>query len=153
MSKLEKKIQTNLKFNFTEGDEYPESLSIREKMSEQKWEEAQNQLDELIRRLEDRQELDMDNYLMDLMVLVFTLKEEEIQDGQDRENKVRAYSKCVDDIAYLMCLQPKFTKEYLIRKCWQEALESAKYVYQTTPERKIEYDLTWEDVFEYELEK
>jgi hypothetical protein len=148
MSDLEEKIQTILELNLEVGDEYLESLSIHEKMNRQEWEKAKSQLETLIESMQRWQNLEMDRNLMDLMILIFTFKEEEIQDGVDRETKVKAYYKYIDDIAYLMCIQPKFTKDYLLRKCWQEALDDARDVYRSPLNQKIEYDLTWEDVFE-----
>jgi hypothetical protein len=129
-----------------DGTEYSECLSIREKMRQNQWAEALQQLDGLIDRIEKEQTEDIFSNLIDFMYLIFRIQDEGIRNELDKAEKSRLFSDYTDRMIELMSVQPLFDRAYIEQHFWQNALRETQAIYD--PEGKRNYTLRWEDLFE-----
>jgi hypothetical protein len=143
---IDKKIASNKRHGFVEEHEYTWTVEIYGLMQEKKWEEAEAKTKELLADFLHFQRGEMYSHLKDMIYTILLIREEGLLGEDDRIYKLRECRRHFDEIAYLMTIQPLFTKEYVLTHIWPKCWRDAKDIIEDK-NTKINYVLTWDDVF------
>jgi hypothetical protein len=147
MNDLELQMDIYKTLRVEDDAEYIQVLRIEEAIRQNDFASVAQQVRTLKEEMESGQESEMLSRLRALMFLIFDIYREGFSSQDDRMHKVREFSAHIDEIAYLMSIQSKFTREYVEKHIWPEAWEQVRSVYEDG-RYKVPKILSWEDVFE-----